>query len=97
MNSCFDSLVINLSDHDFVCLSKEYSSKFLELTKQKGVYPYEYMNSFKKFIEDKLSNKCEFFSSLKDKRISNKEYDKAVNIWKTLGDYHDLYLKTDVL
>ena len=43
-----------------------------------------------------------FFSSLKDCGISEKEYERAVNFWrvfsfKNLGEYHDLYLKTDVL
>ena len=102
MNSSLDSLVKNLSDHDFVCLSEEFSGKFLKLVKQKGVYPYKYMDSFEKFFEDKLPNKCEFFSSLKDRCISEKDYLKAINAIKvfkmnTLGDYHDLYLKTDVL
>ena len=60
------------------------------------------MDSFKRFNEDKLSDKCEFFSSLKDKCISKDEYDIAINIWnvfkiKTLGENHDLYLKADAL
>ena len=37
MNSSFDSLVKNLSDHDFMCLIEEFSGKFLKLVKQKGV------------------------------------------------------------
>ena len=82
-------------------MSEELSGKFLELVKEKGVYPYEYMNSFKKFSEHKLPDKCEFFKSLKDKCISEKDYERAKNVWnafkmKTMGDYHDLYLKTDV-
>ena len=60
------------------------------------------MDSFKRFNEDKLPDKCEFFNSLKDKCISTEEYDRAINVWntfkiKTLGEYHDLYLKADVL
>ena len=53
MNSSLDSLVKNLSNHHFVCLSEEFSGKFLKLVKQKDVYPYEYMDSFEKFFEDK--------------------------------------------
>ena len=56
----------------------------LELVKEKGVYPYEYMDSFTRFKEDKLSDKCEIFSSLKDKCISKEEYDIAFNIWNDL-------------
>ena len=60
------------------------------------------MDSFKRFDEDKLPDKSNFFSSLRDKCISKKEYDRAINVWNvfkinTMGDYHDLYLKTDVL
>ena len=60
------------------------------------------MDSFKKFSENKPSDRCKFFSSLKGKCISEKDYLKANNIWNvfkmnTIGDYHDLYLKTYVL
>ena len=60
------------------------------------------MDSFKKFSEDKLPDRCEFFSSLKDECISEKDYQRAINVWNVfkmnaIGDYHDLYLKTGVL
>ena len=59
------------------------------------------MNSFKRFNEDKLPNKSKFFSSLKDCGINEKEYERTIKIWevfkiKNLGEYYDLYLKTDV-
>ena len=97
MKSSLESLVKNLMDEDFKYLSKEYSGELLEFVKEKGLYPYEYMDNF-----NKLPDKYEFFSSLKDKCISKEEYDRAINIWnvfkiKTLGKYQDLYLKTDVL
>ena len=66
MNSSLDSLVKNFIDEDFKYLFEEFSGKFLELVKEKAVYAYEYMNSFKRFYEDKLSDKCEIFSSLRD-------------------------------
>ena len=102
MNSGLDSFVKNLSNNDFKYLSEKFSSELLNLIKEKGVYSYEYMDSFKKFSEDKLPDKCEFFSSLKDECISEKDYPRANNVWnefkmKTMNDYHDLYLKTDVL
>ena len=77
MKSSSDSLVTNLSDNDFKYLSEEFSSEFLKLVKQKGVYAYEYMDSFKKFSEDKLPDRCKFCSSLKEKCISEKDYLKA--------------------
>ena len=66
------------------------------------MYPYEYMDIFKKFSEEKLPDRFAFFSSLKDECISEKDYLKANNIWNvfkmnTVGYYHDLYLKTGVL
>ena len=102
MNSRLDALVRNLSNNDFKYLSQEFSGDLLELVKQKRVYPYEYMHSFQKFSEDKLPDRCELFSSLKDECISEKDYLHAINVWNTfkintMGDYHDLYLNTDVL
>ena len=72
MNSSLDSLVKNFSDNDFKYLPEEVRSEFLKLVKQKGVYPYEYMDSFKKLSENKLPNRSKFFSSLKDKCVSEK-------------------------
>ena len=54
MDSNLDKLVKDLIDIDFKYLVKEFSSENLELLKQKGAYPNEYMNSFKRFNEDKL-------------------------------------------
>ena len=102
MNSSPDKLVKNLNDKDFRYLSEEFSDEQLKLVREKGIYPYEYMNSFKRFSEDEVPNKSKFFSSLKDSGVIEKEYKKVVNGWKvfkikSLGEYHDLYLKTDVL
>ena len=57
----------------------------LELIKQKkGVYLYEYMDSFKKFSEDKLPKRYEIFSSLKDECINEKDYLHTINVSNTL-------------
>ena len=82
LNSSLDKLVKNLNDKDFKYLSEGFSDEKLKLVKQKGVYPYEYMNSFKRFSEDELPDKSKFFSSLKDSGVSGKEYKKPVNVWK---------------
>ena len=60
------------------------------------------MDSFKKFSEDRLLDRFKLLISLKDECISEKDYLRAINVWntlkkKTMGDYHDLYFKTDVL
>ena len=52
MNPSLDELVKNLSDSDFRYLTEEFGSKNLEVLKQKGAYPYEYINSFKRFNEE---------------------------------------------
>ena len=59
------------------------------------------MNSFKRSNEDKLPDKSRFFSSLKEYGINEKGYERGINVWKVfkikdLGQYYDLYLKTDV-
>ena len=54
MNSSLDKLVKNLSDEDFKQLVEEFGSENLELLKQKGGYPYEYINNFERFNEEKL-------------------------------------------
>ena len=70
--------------------------------KQKGIYPYDYMDSFEKFHEKQLPSKEEFHSILSNEHITDEQYDHAQNVWKTfnlktMGDYHDLYLKSDIL
>ena len=100
MNSSLNKLVSNLNN--FKYLSEVFKGEKLELVKKKGVYPYEYINNFKKFKEDCLPDIDCFFSSLKDCCVTEKEYERACNVWKVfgiknVGEYHDLYLKTDVL
>ena len=69
LNSALDELVKNSSDEDFKYLVEEFDSKHLKILKQKGAYPYEYMNSFKRFDEDKLPARKYFFSSTKKERL----------------------------
>ena len=73
----------------------------LNLLTEKGVYPYDYMNSWEKFGEIKLPDKEDFYSQLNEENITDKDYARANIVWKHfniqhLGDYHDLYLMTDV-
>ena len=66
MNSSFKKLVKNLSDNDFKYSTQEFVSKTLKLLKPKHAYPYEYMNSFKRFSEKRLPDKKCFYGSLRD-------------------------------
>ena len=96
MNSSLEKLIRNWADDDFKYLPEEFDSKNLELLKQKGAYPYEYMNSFKRFDEEKLPDKKCFYRSLKngtmggngkklDGHISNEDYLTCKKIWDVFG------------
>ena len=81
--------------------TRNHQSTDIDILLQKGVYPYEYMDSFDRFLETQLPPIEKFHSSLTDESISEKDYQHAQKVWETfscetLGDYHDLYLKTDV-
>ena len=101
LSSSLDSLVKNLAKNDFKYLSQEIDNNILDLVKQKGFYPDKYMSGFEKFKEQ-LPSKEKFYSSLVNKTISGREYEPVLNVWnklemKTMKDYHDFYLKCDVL
>ena len=97
MNSSLDKLVKNLSDEDFKYLVEEFGSGNLEILKQKGPYPYEYMNSFKRFYEEKLcignasfvqqkrleDGKIDEDGKISDGHISTEDYLKREKIWDT--------------
>ena len=95
-----DSLVGGLKSDQFKTLEKEMGTN--ELLKKKGVFPYEFMSSFDKLDVNKLPSKINFHSKLNNTDISDEEYKHAQNVWKTfkcktMRDYHNLYLKTDVM
>ena len=75
-------------------MSREFDNNVSDIVKQIGFYPYEYMGNFEKFKEE-LPSKEKFYSSLTNKKISDKEYDNQLNVWKkfeikTIKDYHIL-------
>lgn len=105
--SSLDTLSTNLKDnknHKYNIIQQQFPNLTIEqfeLLLEKGVYPYEYMTSYDKFNETQLPSKDKFYSKLKRETISNEEYERAKRVWKlfnckTMGDYHDLYLKIDV-
>ena len=102
MSSSLDKLVSNLPKEAFKYTSEEFTGKKLNLMSQKGAYPYDYMDCFEKFDQTELPTKEQFCSTLNDQHVTNGEYDHAWKVWKTfniktMGEYHDLYLKSDVL
>ena len=76
-------------------------NKFILLLR-KGVYPYEYMDSWEKFDETTLPAKEAFYSSLNLENIGCEDYSHAQKVWdvfeiRKLGEYHDLYVQTNTL
>ena len=69
MNSSLEKLVKILTDDEFKYLTEKSGSKNLELFKQEDAYPYEYMDSFKRFAEEKSSDKKCFYSSVRDEQL----------------------------
>ena len=102
MSSSLGALVNNLPKDAFINLNKYYTPEEAELIKQKGFYPYEYMDSEEKFKDTKLPPRKAFYSKLSGRGITEKDYKHACNVWntfnmKTFKEYHELYNETDVL
>ena len=96
-----EGLVKNLSREDLKETTRFFGEK-IDLVSRKGVYPYEFMDDFEKFKKQSLPKKTSFFSRLKQEKISDEDFEHAQRVWKefelkNMGDFHDLYLKTDVL
>ena len=103
MSSSLDKLVSNLpkESSSFKYTSKRFQGMKLNLMAKKGVYPYDYMDSFDKFNEQ-LPTKEDFFSILNNEHITDEDYNHALKVWKTfslknMGEYHNLYLTSDIL
>ena len=102
MSSNLDSLTKNLVRGGKKLFGLEdYSELHYGLLTRKGVYSYEYINSWDRFEETQLPQISAFYSNLNMSSISEEDYQQAQRVWKefgihNLGDYHDLYLRTDV-
>ena len=103
MGTSLAKLADNLPEDKFI-YTREYfhdEEKF-QLMKKKGVYPYDYMNSFEKFDDTQLPKREDFYNLLTDEDISDDDYQHAGDVWNTfgirnMGEYHDLFLKSDIL
>ena len=98
-----DSLVSFNKHEDFEIIKRLVTDpENRGLLLRKGVYPYEYMDSFERFNETYLPPKEAFYSKLKKSGIPDEDYAHAKQVWEAfecenLGDYHDLYLATDAI
>jgi len=104
MNSSLDELAKNLignNDYTKCPHTKEHFKDKIHLVAKKGLYPYEYVQSHEDF-NGGLPPLKDFYSSLSKSLPSEKDYVEAQKVYnemmcKNFGDYHDIYLKTDVL
>ena len=94
MSSSLDKLISNLPKEAFKYTSEEFTGKKLSLMSQKGVYPYDHMDSFAKFDQTKLPAKDQFYSILNDQHITNDEYNHAKEVWKTVNIYIRQWVNT---
>ena len=112
MASSLDSLTNNLKNgcktiKDLRNVFKNTSDEFKDddefnLMIQKGIYPYDYIDNYERLNETKLPKKKKFYSKLNYSECSNEDYERARIVWSKfkcnkLLDYHNLYLKSDVL
>ena len=102
MASSLEALAGNLSPEDFRIVGKRWKGEDFNLVTQKGVFPYEFLDDISKLNTEGLPSKDKFFSSLYESEVKDEDYQRAQKVWnhfgmKTMKDYHDLYLETDVL
>ena len=76
---------------------EDYSEEQYKPLIRKGVCPYEYMTSWDKFKETQLPFKEAFYGKLSDENYEHAQKVLEGFDMKNLGEYHNLYLKTDVL
>ena len=103
MSSSLDSLINNLARGNNMFLGiEDYNKSQYKLLILKGIYPYEYRDDWNRFKETILPPKEAFYSKPNMSGVSDQDYEHAHGVWsefgiKELGEYHDLYLKTDVI
>ena len=115
MQDSLSNLVDNLSEINNKMLYASLIEKFpntyqlcnndlnkFDLSLRKGVYTYEYMDSWKKFKEKSLPDKESFYSKLNNEHITDEDYAHAQKVWNTfniknLGECHDFYVQSDTL
>jgi len=104
-----DSVGNSLQDEDFKIFKKYFMEKFVsnysaeewKLCRSKGIFPYDFIDSFDKFNQTHLPPKDDFYSVLYNSNIKDDEHTRAQKMWnllkcKDLGEYNDKYLLMDV-
>ncbi|XP_053596172.1 uncharacterized protein LOC128668043 [Microplitis demolitor] len=103
MASSLEKLASYLGDDEKLITKLHYPDpNQFKLVTRKGIFPYEYISSIDKLEDKQLPDQISFFSKLTNESVSDEDYFFAQLVWnkfniKTLGEYSDLYFKTDVL
>lgn len=103
LGSSLDKLAKTMQKEDFVNLKSQFSNeKQFSLLTRKGIYPYDYMTDWKSYDQKSLPPKRCFHNSMTNEDITDDDYNHAQTVWNefnitNMGEYTDLYLKTDVL
>ena len=102
MAPSMEALVSNLPKDGFKNLEKYFKPEHVKLLKQKGFFPYDYMDKLEKLKDKEAPPQQAFFSKLTGKGISTGQHEHVKNVWKsfkmkTLKDYLKLYNISDVL
>ena len=102
MNKSLEKLCNNLRREDFMHTVRHSPPDKYEMLIRKGIFCYDYWDGPQKADETSLPPREAFYSHLTEEHIIEEDYQHAKKVWtafelKTLGEYHDLYLKTVVL
>ena len=109
LKASLDELANNLEDNDFKYLLSEFLQDKSEILKGKVAYPYKWVDDYRKFLYPRLPPKEAFYSRSNDGKrgkgnghITNEQNEHLKNVWKEFGfktfrDFHNHYLKKDVL
>lgn len=81
---------------------EDFSNEHIQLLQRKGVFCYDFLDSWNKLDETSLPTKEAFYNILNESAISDDDYEFAQEVWNkfninTLGEYSDLYMKVDIL
>ena len=87
MPNSLEQLAASTKPEDFkIMMQFEGDPYRRSLLTRKGVFPYEYMDSFERFNEESLPPKEAFYSKLKMEGISDEDYEHAQRVWESLAN-----------
>ena len=102
-----EKLAASLTDDDLILMRKEFpDEEQFELMRKKGVFPYDMLTDIDVITNNEVIDfppKEKFFNKLKDEAVKDKDWEHGKKVFekyctgRTFGEYHDIYLRVDVL